>query len=316
MHFLITGGAGFIGSHTTEKLLAEGHQVTVVDNLATGKLQNLPTHPRLRWLSKDILHCRAADFDSRFDGIAHLAATPSVAQSWKQPLVCHENNLSTIVAVLQLCQELQIPRLAFASSAAVYGNPHQVPIAEDSLTAPISPYGLHKLVGEQYLKLFSQQFDFAAVNLRLFNVFGSRQNPSSPYSGVISIFIEAMRQGLPISIYGDGTQTRDFVYVQDVATAFLKALTVPLNSGTCITCNIGTGQGISLFELIQSLNHCFPNWASDVRFAPARLGDIQYSLADISKADLYLSFKPQWSLQSGLKNFIGQLSYGSLTRST
>lgn len=304
MNFLITGGAGFIGSHLTEKLLAEGHEVTVVDNLATGKVQNLPSHPRLRWLSKNILHCHAADFDNHFDAIAHLAATPSVTQSWKKPLVCHENNLSTTVAVLQLCQELKIPRLVFASSAAVYGNPQHIPISEGSLTAPISPYGLHKLVGEQYLNLFTQQFGSSAVNLRLFNVFGSRQDPSSPYSGVISIFIQAMQRGLPISIYGDGTQTRDFIYVQDVASAFLKALTVCLDPGSCITCNIGTGRSISLLELVQSLNHCFPNWMPDIRFQSARLGDIQHSLADISKAAVYLSFESKWSLQSGLKNFI------------
>lgn len=309
MNFLITGGAGFIGSHVTAKLLSEGHRVTVVDNLATGSVQNLPNHPQLRLLSKNIFDCRATDFPDRFDGIAHLAATPSVARSWEQPLSCHENNISATVAVLQLCQDLKISRLVFASSAAVYGNPKQVPISEDSLTAPISPYGLHKLVGEQYLTLFAQQRGWSAVNLRLFNVFGLRQDPSSPYSGVISIFLKAMQQGSPISIYGDGTQTRDFVYVEDVATAFVKALTVPLASGSCITCNIGTGQSISLLDLVQSLDHCFPDQASKVQFQPARLGDIQHSLADISKAAFYLSFQPGWTLESGLKNFIEQLNY-------
>lgn len=315
MNFLITGGAGFIGSHVTEKLLTTGHSVTVVDNLATGSVQNLPNHPQLRWLSKDIFECRPTDFDDRFDGVAHLAATPSVTRSWENPLICHNNNISATVAVLQLCQNLKIPRLVFASSAAVYGNPQQVSIAESSSTAPISPYGLHKLVGEQYLNLFAQQFGWSAVNLRLFNVFGPRQDPSSPYSGVISIFIKAMQQSLPISIYGDGTQTRDFIYVQDVATAFVKALTVPLEAGACITCNVGTGQSVSLLELVQSLNHCFPDWASNIRFQPARLGDIQHSLADISKAAFYLSFQPEWTLQSGLKDFIKRLSYDCISRS-
>jgi UDP-glucose 4-epimerase len=142
------------------------------------------------------------------------------------------------------------------------------------------------------------------VNLRLFNVFGSRQVPDSPYSGVISIFVKAMQRGLPISIYGDGTQTRDFVYVRDVATAFSQALTVPLHRGQHITCNIGTGQAISILQLIRSLNHCFPSWRSEVQWKPARLGDIQRSVPDISKAMSYLSFKPEWSLHSGLEDFI------------
>jgi UDP-glucose 4-epimerase len=306
MNFLVTGGAGFIGSHLTEKLLAEGHEVTVIDNLSTGKLENLPTHPKLKLLSKNILCCRTTDFDAHFDGLAHLAATPSVVRSWEEPLICHENNISVTVAVLQLCQDLRIPRLAFASSAAVYGNPEQVPIAEDSPTTPISPYGLHKLTGEHYLNLFAPKFGWSAVNLRLFNVFGPRQDPGSPYSGVISIFQRAMQQGSPISIYGDGTQTRDFVYVHDVATAFLKALTVPLQEGCYLTCNIGTGHSTSLLDLVQCLHHCLPDWTSDIQFQPARLGDIQHSLANISQAFLHLAFQPKWSLQSGLKHFIEQ----------
>lgn len=319
MNFLITGGAGFIGSHLAEKLLVEGHSVTVVDNLATGSMQNLPNHPQLRSLRKDILNCRADDFDDRFDGIAHLAATPSVARSWQEPLNCHNNNISATVAVLQLCQELEISRFVFASSAAVYGNPLQVPIAEDSSTIPISPYGLHKLVGEQYINLFMQQFGaslkWSAVNLRLFNVFGPRQDPSSPYSGVISIFMKAMQQGLPLSIYGDGTQTRDFVYVQDVATAFVQALTVPLAASSSVTCNVGTGTSFSLVELVETLTLCFPQWQANVRFQPARLGDIQHSLADISKANRYLNFEPQWTLQSGLKHFVEQVHNGSHSNS-
>jgi UDP-glucose 4-epimerase len=315
MNFLVTGGAGFIGSHLVEKLLAEGHNVTVLDNLTTGKVHNLPNHPRLKLLSKGILNCCLEDFPDRFDGLAHLAATPSVTQSWQHPLATHENNLSATVAVLQLCQALEIPRLVFTSSAAVYGNPTQIPIVEDSPTNPISPYGLHKLMGEQYINLFvqqlGQQFGWSAANLRLFNVFGPRQDPNSPYSGVISIFMKMMQEQSPITIYGDGTQTRDFVYVQDVALALFKSLTVPLKAGSCITCNIGTGQSVSLLELVQNLHSCLPDWASDIRFQPARLGDIQHSLADISTAAFHLSFQPQWTLQSGLKHFVQELRRGS-----
>lgn len=207
MHFIVTDGAGFIGSHVTEQLLLEGHRVTVIDNLSTGSLQNLPAHPRLKLLQKDALTCQPEDFPAQIDGIAHLAATPSVTASWLQPLEVHHNNLSSMIAVIQLCQALNIPRLVFASSAAVYGKQIRLPISEFQDTCPISPYGLQKLVSEQYASLFAKQLGFSFVALRMFNVFGPQQVPGSQYSGVISIFVATMQQGLPITIYGDGTQT-------------------------------------------------------------------------------------------------------------
>ncbi|WP_414584593.1 NAD-dependent epimerase/dehydratase family protein [Scytonema sp. PCC 10023] len=300
MHFIVTGGAGFIGSHVTEQLLIEGHTVTVVDNLTTRKLENLPKHPRLRLLLKNILDCQAEDFTEAIDGIAHLAATPSVTESWLQPLEAHHNNLSAMIAVLLLCKALSIPRLVFASSAAVYGNKTQLPISEEQQTVPISPYGLQKLVSEQYANLFAEKIGLSFIALRLFNVFGPRQVPNSPYSGVISIFTSAMQKGLPITIYGDGMQTRDFIYVKDVAVAFTKALTTPLPVGSCLTCNVGTGKGTSLLELVNILKTCFSQWNSEIHFTTARPGDIQHSLADISKVLSLLNFQPQWSVASGI----------------
>lgn len=308
MHFIITGGAGFIGSHVTEQLLLEGYNVTVIDNLTTGRLQNLTKHHRLKFLKKDISACKPEDFTEQIDGIAHLAATPSVTESWLHPLKAHHNNISATISVMQLIQALNIPRLVFASSAAVYGNPIQVPITEDHPTSPLSPYGLQKLVCEQYANLFAKSFDFSFIGLRMFNVFGSRQVPNSPYSGVISIFVSAMQQNLPITIYGDGKQTRDFVYVKDVAIAFTKALTLPLAPGSCLSCNLGTGKAITLRELVNLLKGHFPEWKSDVRFAPARLGDIQHSLADISKISSLLNFVPQWSLESAMPFLIASFS--------
>jgi UDP-glucose 4-epimerase len=309
MHFIVSGGAGFIGSHVTEQLLLEGHDVTVVDNLSTGSLQNLPEHPRLRFLEKDISLCQPEDFHASIDGIAHLAATPSVTASWLQPLEAHHNNLSATIAVIQLCQALNIPRLVFASSAAVYGNPTQLPISEVQQTSPISPYGLQKLVSEQYASMFAQQFGFSFVGLRFFNVFGPRQLPNSQYSGVISVFVEAMRQDLPVTIYGDGTQTRDFIYVKDVANGFVKALTSQLESGSSLICNLGTGKSTSLIQLVDMLKICFPQWQAETKFALPRLGDIQHSQADIKLASSRLGFSPQWSVQSGLESFIQSLKF-------
>lgn len=304
MHFIVTGGAGFIGSHVTELLLTEGHRVTVVDSFVTGKRQNLPEHPALTVVPKDIALCQVEDFGSTIDGIAHLAATPSVTESWVNPLAAHDNNLSNTLAVIKLCQTLRVPRLVFASSAAVYGNPQSLPIAETHPTLPISPYGLQKLVSEQYTSLFAQQWNFSFVGLRLFNVYGPRQAPNSQYSGVISIFTKALQEGRSITIYGDGSQTRDFVYVKDVAQAFVRGLTATLEPGSSHICNVGTGRVVSLLQLVTLLTNLFPEWAGEVLFEPARLGDIQHSQAAVTQIEATLNFSPGCSLQQGLESFV------------
>ncbi|PZV27794.1 MAG: UDP-glucose 4-epimerase [Snowella sp.] len=309
MHFIITGGAGFIGSHLTEQLLLEGHNITVVDNLSTGKIENLPDHPCLNFLHKNILDCQPEDFSQPIDGIAHLAATPSVNQSWDEPLECHHNNLSAVLAVLLLCQALDIPRLVFASSAAVYGNKIHLPISEEQATSPISPYGLQKLVSEQYANLFAQKLGISFIGLRLFNVFGPRQDPNSPYSGVISIFSKAIQNGCPITIYGDGSQTRDFICVKDVAVAFTKALTVPLPKGFCLSCNVGTSQKTSLLELVNILKSACDQRNSKIHFANTRQGDIEDSQADISRIVSLLDFQPKWSVESGIRLLVESLVF-------
>jgi UDP-glucose 4-epimerase len=307
MHYIVTGGAGFIGSHLTEQLLSEGHFVTVVDDLTSGKRKNLPPHQNLRLLEKDILLCQPWDFPEAMDGLVHLAATPSVASSWEHPLHTHQNNLSTMLVVIQLCKALSIPRLVYASSAAVYGNPVQLPIDESHPTAPISPYGLQKLVSEQYLHLFAEQVGFSAVILRLFNVFGPRQVASSPYSGVISIFADAMAQGRSLTLYGDGSQTRDFVYVKDVAIALAQGLMASLKGSSVLTCNIGTGKAVSLLELIELLRRYFPDWQADILFKDARPGDIQHSLPTIRCAVNYLGFAPHWSTARAMEAFVDSI---------
>jgi UDP-glucose 4-epimerase len=307
MHFLVTGGAGFIGSHVTEKLLTDGHKLTVVDNLRTGSLNNLPENPNLHFLQKNILDCKPEYFSEPIDGIAHLAATPFVTESWLDPLEVHNNNLSATVAVIQLCKALSIPRLVFTSSAAVYGNPVELPITENHPTNPISPYGLQKLVGEQYANLFAPECGISVVNLRLFNVFGPRQVPNSPYSGVISVFVKLMQENKSITIYGDGTQTRDFVYVKDVARAFSQALTVPLTAGQSMTYNISGGEVISLLDLVEVLKTCFPHWSGEVKLEEPRLGDIKHSHANISHAKTMLGFQPQQSFEFCMQSFVENL---------
>lgn len=302
MHIIITGGAGFIGSHLSEFLLEKDYQITIVDNLTSGKLINLPS--QVKFINKSISKCQAEDFTIPIDGIIHLAATPSVNDSWLEPIKTHHNNISEILHLIQLCNTLKISRLVFASSAAVYGNPINVPVNENHPTEPVSPYGLHKLCGEKYINLFGSQYNFSAVNLRFFNVFGSRQDPNSPYSGVISIFINAMKNNQPITIFGDGKQTRDFVYVKDIVNSIYLALVTRLDMGESITCNIGTGKAISLLEFLSELKQFFPQWRESINFQPPRLGDIIHSQADISKAISQLNYQPNYHLKSALNDFL------------
>lgn len=298
MHIVITGGAGFIGSHLSELLLEQGYKITIIDNLTTGKLSNISSS--LCLLKQDINSFQPQNFSQPIDAIVHLAATPSVNTSWLQPLQAHHNNLSSTLAVIELCRTLDIPKLIFASSAAVYGNPITLPITESHPTQPLSPYGLHKLFGEQYINLFAQKYSFGAVNLRFFNAFGSRQDPNSPYSGVISIFVNSMQKNLPITIFGDGQQTRDFVYVKDIAHAIFLALIKPLKRGDFFTCNIGNGQAISLIELVNFLKNFFPQWTESISFSSARLGDIIHSQANISYASSQLNYQPSYTIESAL----------------
>jgi UDP-glucose 4-epimerase len=311
MHTVVTGGAGFIGSHVVEQLLADGHQVTVVDNWVSGKRENLPRHRQLKILSDNVLGWNAQDFHQPVDSVVHLAATPSVFSSWEAPMATHKNNLSTVVSVLQLCHKLKASRLVFASSAAVYGNPVQLPIAETHPTLPISPYGLQKLTAERYIQLFAEAMEISAVSLRFFNVFGPRQRPDSHYAGVISILTRLMAENQPITLYGDGWQTRDFIYVKDVAGAIATALTVPLATGQCLTCNVGTGQSTTLIDLVDTLANCFPRWQHALRFSPARPGDIQHSTAQITILSEQLGFSPQWSLRDGLTRLVQETYWKS-----
>jgi UDP-glucose 4-epimerase len=307
MHILITGGAGFIGSHVTELLIASGHRITVLDDLSSGSRANLPEHPRVTLITKNLLAISDDEWPREIDTIVHLAALPSVADSWTKFRQAHEINLTGTVHALEAARRHGIPRFIFASSAAVYGNSAAVPLRENVPTEPLSPYGLHKLAGEQYGRMIAKESDMIFIALRIFNAYGPRQPASSPYSGVITRFVHAMRSGKSITIRGDGSQTRDFVYVKDVAKAFAAALQVATPPSNGLTCNVGSGTATSILELARTLQQIKPDWKTPVEFAELLPGEVLASCADITKAANELSFSPRWTLEEGLIDMLGSI---------
>lgn len=301
-HYLITGGAGFIGSHLVEWVLQVGHRVTVIDDFSTGTRDNLPAHPGLSIVTQDLLALTSECLTGPFAAAVHLAALPSVNDSWNQLAQAHAVNLTGTVRVIELAQQLRIPRLVYASSAAVYGDTEAVPIEEMQRLRPASPYGLQKASSEEYGRLFAGE-NLSFVALRFFNVFGPRQVAGSPYSGVITRFAQAMRENQPVTIFGGGGQTRDFVYVKDIALGIASALeTSGLDPFT--VCNLGSGSAVSIRQLVATMGGFFPDWPGSVREAPARHGDILRSAADIAAARRLLSYQPRYSLESGLAEML------------
>jgi UDP-glucose 4-epimerase len=300
--YLITGGAGFIGSHLVEWLLKSGHRLTVIDDFSTGSRNNLPTHPELSIVEKDLLHLTDDELGEPFHAVVHLAALPSVTASWANLSQSHALNLTATVRVIELAQYLRIPRIVYASSAAVYGDANVVPIEEMQRLRPASPYGLQKVSGEEYGRLCAGK-NLSFVALRFFNVFGPRQVAGSPYSGVITIFAQAMRKNQSITVFGGGGQTRDFVFVKDIALAIASALEISgLDPFT--VCNLGSGAAVSIRQLVATMRQFFPEWSGSINEAPARLGDIVHSAADISAAQTLLSYQPRYSLESGLAEML------------
>ena len=301
-HYLITGGAGFIGSHLVEWLLESGHRVTVIDDFSAGTRDNLPTHSELSIVEQDLLRLTNNELTGPFHAIVHLAALPSVTASWSNLLQAHAVNLTATVRVIELAQQLGIPRIVYASSAAVYGDSDVVPIEEMQRLRPTSPYGVQKVAGEEYGRLCSSK-NLSFVALRFFNVFGPRQVAGSPYSGVITIFAQAMRENRPITIFGDGGQTRDFVFVKDIALGIASALEMS-NLNPFTVCNLASGTAVTIRQLVATMRQFFPEWSGSIKEAPARLGDIVRSSADISAARNLLSYQSRYSLESGLAEML------------
>ena len=298
MKVIITGGAGFIGSHLAEHLLAAGHSVRIVDNLSTGKRENLPTHPQLDFVLGDIRdQGLVLEVTAGVDAIVHLAAVASVQASVDDPTGTHETNFDGTLYLLEAARKNKIRRFLYASSAAVYGDNTRLPLPEDEIPNPLSPYAVDKLAGEYYLRFYHAKFGIDTTAFRFFNIFGPRQDPSSPYSGVISIFIERIRQGARVTLFGDGRQTRDFVYVGDLAALLTQALARPETVGQVI--NVGRGKQCDLLELLETLE-TLTGKSIERRFESARLGDIVHSRADISKLVRLFGKAPATDMATGL----------------
>lgn len=298
MKVLISGGAGFIGSHLTEQLLAAGHSVRILDNLSTGKRENLPTHPQLDFVLGDIRdQGLVMEVVAGVDAIAHLAAVASVQASVDDPTGTHETNFDGTLYLLEAARKNNIRRFLYASSAAVYGDNTRLPLAEAETPNPLSPYAVDKLAGEYYLRFYHAKFGIETTAFRFFNIFGPRQDPSSPYSGVISIFIDRVRQGAGVTLFGDGRQTRDFVYVGDLAALLVQALARPETVGETI--NVGCGKQCSLLELLEALEKLTGKPIAR-RFEAARLGDIVHSRADITKLVRLSGKAPATDMATGL----------------
>lgn len=305
--FLITGGAGFIGSHLAAALVASGHPVRVVDNLVTGLVENVP--PGAQFIEGDITDPDFAAAAVRgCEIVLHQAAIPSVPLSVSDPRPSHDANINGTFTVLLAARDAGVRRVVYAASASAYGESLALPNREDMPVSPLSPYALQKQVGESYCQLFTRLYGLETVATRYFNVFGPRQHPSSPYSGVLSLFIKAALAGTPPTIYGDGEQTRDFTYIDDVVAGVLRASEAPDAVGQIV--NVATGRRVSLNEAWNALDGILGPLPAPV-YDRARAGDVRDSQADIGKAQRLLGYQPATTFEEGLRRTVTWARQGS-----
>jgi UDP-N-acetylglucosamine/UDP-N-acetyl-alpha-D-glucosaminouronate 4-epimerase len=298
--YLVTGGAGFIGSHLTEELVRRGHRVRVVDSLVTGKRANLAHVRGVEFIEGDLADSEvAAKAVDGMDYVLHQAAIPSVPRSVKDPVTSHRANVDASLNVLIAARDAEVKRLVYAGSSSVYGDAATLPKREDMAPNPLSPYALQKLVAERYGRMFTRLYGFETVSIRYFNVFGPRQDPGSPYSGVISLFATALLEGRQPTVYGDGEQTRDFTYVSNVVDGVLRACEAPMAAGEVI--NVATGGRSSINELLRTMNR-IAGTNLTATYQPARMGDVRDSQADITKAKALLGYTPSVGLEEGLRH--------------
>ena len=300
MRYLVTGGAGFIGSNTVDELVRRGQEVVVLDDLSAGKAANLAgAEGKIQFLPGSVTNLEVLrEACGGVDCVIHLAAQTSVPRSVKDPLETNRINVEGTLNVLVAARDAGVRRVVFASSCAVYGKTDVLPIPETTAPAPISPYGLSKQIGEGYGRVFQELYGLEFVALRYFNVFGPRQDPSSPYSGVLSIFNAAVLGGIQPTVYGDGEQSRDFVYVENVVQANLLAAEGQGAPGLAI--NVGTGNRSTLNQTLALLGKITGRTAA-AKYAAAREGDIRDSQANIALAQKALGYRPRVGFEEGLK---------------
>jgi UDP-glucose 4-epimerase len=302
--YLITGIAGFIGSSLARAVLAQGDNVRGIDNLSTGKRGNIEELlSRIDFQEADLLDldamkaaCRGADF------VLHQAAIPSVPKSVLDPLGSNRANVDGTVNILIAARDAKVKRVVYAASSSAYGDTPTLPKKEEMTPNPISPYAVAKLASEYYMKSFFRCYGLETVCLRYFNIFGPRQDPTSPYSGVLAKFITYMLNGEQPTIFGDGTQSRDFTFIDNTVSANLLACKAPASAVGQVF-NVATGHRIDLNETFRVLKK-ITGYNGDVKYAPERAGDVKHSLADISKAQQYLGYKPLVYFEEGLKKTV------------
>lgn len=301
---LVTGGAGFVGSHTVERLLADGYRVVVADNLSTGVRANVPTAAELR-----VIDINSPEFPDLVrevepETIVHLAAQVSVAASLKTPVVDANENIGGTLRVLEAARECNVQNFVFSSSAAVYGVPESLPLREDMRPNPVNPYGVAKTAAEAYIRTYCMLYGMKAIIMRFSNVFGPRQRADGD-GGVVAKFLDAITRGIRPVFYGDGSQTRDFIYVKDVAEAIIKALKYfrDANASECLTINISSSRETSLRDLYALFQEMFGQVPEPV-IAPPRRGDIQRSCLDNRKAVECLGWAPRYSLEQGIRDIV------------
>jgi UDP-glucose 4-epimerase len=299
---LVTGGAGFIGHHLVRRLLSDGHEVRVLDNFATGNRE------RLEGLDVSLVEGDLRSYERAHTAVRgtevvfHLGALPSVPRSVQDPLTTGAVNVEGTLNVLLAARDEGVRRVVFASSSSVYGANSKLPKSESDQPLPISPYGVSKVAAEHYCRAFTTVYGLETVSLRLFNVFGPGQDPLSQYAAVVPRFITALASGSRPVVYGDGLQTRDFTYVEDVVGAFLLAAVKEVPGGDVY--NIAAGSETSLVDLIEILKELLGSEV-EPEFAPARAGEVRRSRSDVSKAEQLLGWRPRWSLPPALRECLG-----------
>jgi len=308
--YLVTGGAGFIGSHLAEVLVKSGNRVRILDNFATGARANLAALAGgVEFLEGDLRDPATLEQAVRgVEVVFHQAALPSVARSLEDPVTTHAVNATGTLLLLQAARRAGVRRVVYASSSSVYGDSPTLPKREEMPTQPKSPYAVSKLAGEQYCQVFADALGLETVSLRYFNIFGPRQDPDSPYAAVIARFLAAIRRGERPVIYGDGQQSRDFTYVENVVRANLLAADAPGASGQAI--NVACGSRVTLLELVEHLNRLLGK-RLEPAFAPPRAGDVRHSQADLTRAAALLGYRPTVDFPEGLARLAaGETGHG------